>query len=245
MQVSVYLYLRRVVMSLRKLSLLLTLTLMVPASALADGVDFGWSGGAMDSSGAFLTNNPSLSGGFGSPSALNFVQREPQSTIPSTITGANIGSVILTTGNFISYDSNTFTYTFSSVGSSLVITANSNFGNGVPAGSVLFSGNFTGTITLTQTGCFTFTGCNIPFQLSGTIAGTLGQDLMNLFGLGNSSNASGWVMQTQLVFASETDPMSFIQQGDASVVVPEPGTLALFGTGLLSVAGILRRRIAA
>ncbi len=232
-------------MSLKKLGLVMAVMLILPASALADGVNFSWSGGSMDTSGSFMTNDPSLSGGFGNPSPLQFVQREPASSIPSLITGSNIGTVIITTGNFISFNSSTNTYNFSSAGSSFVITANSNFGNGVPDGAVLFSGTFTGIITWTQTGCFTFSGCNIPFNLVGTIAGTLGADLMTLFGLGNSSNASGWVMQTEMVFASETDPMSFIQHGDASVVVPEPGTLALFGTGLLSVAGLLRRRLAA
>jgi len=30
---------------------------------------------------------------------------------------------------------------------------------------------------------------------------------------------------------------------DSTVVVPEPGTLSLFGTGLIGLAGIIRRKL--
>jgi hypothetical protein len=33
-----------------------------------------------------------------------------------------------------------------------------------------------------------------------------------------------------------------ISSGDINVAVPEPGTLALFGTGLIGIAGLIRHR---
>lgn len=43
----------------------------------------------------------------------------------------------------------------------------------------------------------------------------------------------------------DTFSTPFTESGDASGTVPEPGTLTLLGTGLLSLAGILRRRLKA
>jgi hypothetical protein len=34
-----------------------------------------------------------------------------------------------------------------------------------------------------------------------------------------------------------------ISSGDTNITVPEPGTLGLLGTGLISVAGIVRRKL--
>jgi hypothetical protein len=36
-----------------------------------------------------------------------------------------------------------------------------------------------------------------------------------------------------------------IASGDTSVVVPEPGSLTLMGTGLVGLAGVLRRKLKA
>jgi len=71
------------------------------------------------------------------------------------------------------------------------------------------------------------------YFLTGVVAGTLS----------NGGQASGPVI---LNFATGKGWMSqpvTIGGVDTTVVVPEPGTLSLLGTGLLGLAGIIRRKL--
>ncbi|MDP9161913.1 MAG: PEP-CTERM sorting domain-containing protein, partial [Acidobacteriota bacterium] len=150
------------------------------------------------------------------------------------ITG-NLGSVSLSTGALISGALNgknapitvgTVTMIPPSVfsGGSLTITGNGSYGlNGV-----LFSGTFSG---------------NVLWQLStnpknGTHTYTLTGSLV-------SANGS-YGTTTQLTF--NTGKKYFkgsvkLSSGDTNVVVPEPGTLSLMGTGLVGLAGAVRRKL--
>jgi hypothetical protein len=86
------------------------------------------------------------------------------------------------------------------------------------------------------------------FALSGPVSGTLSSGILSYFHLGSSAGAIGVFSTT---FAGFVGPgklgavkgsLGSFEEGTASVVVPEPGSLSLLSTGLAALAGLLRRR---
>ena len=118
---------------------------------------------------------------------------------------------------------------FSSVGSSFVVTGNGN--QGVPHG-VIFDGTFVGDIIWTLVN-------GLPsrpqvYQLTGTIQGQLY----------TGRKITGTTTQTIYIYYHQIikDHKGNIHLGDTHFNTPEPGTLGLFGAGLLTMAGMIRRR---
>jgi PEP-CTERM motif len=140
------------------------------------------------------------------------------------ITGSNLGSVTFSTGS-LATGSLQMGGTFNA-GGSFTITGNGS--DGLPNGT-LFSGTFTSatwTVVTLANGTHNYT-------LTGVLTGTLG-----------SVNANGVTVQLTIntgkgFFNGSTQ----ISSGDTNVVVPEPGSLSLLGTGLLGLAGMIRRKI--
>lgn len=131
--------------------------------------------------------------------------------------GPNLGSVSLQTG-MLTGGSLANGGTFGP--GSIMITGNGS--NGIPTGT-LFTGSFT-SATWTLMG--PSNGANVY--------------LLTAFLNNNTAFTVQTAVSTGKGFFSG---FGDIESGDTFVVVPEPGTLGLLGTGLVGLAGVIRRRL--
>ncbi len=200
---------------MRRVAVLLALVaLLLPLAAWADAIDI------VNRNGIITLYDTGITSVQSSLIQFNNIKAQPNHSLGRVdfATGALTSGTLLGGG------------IFSSVGSSFIVTGNGT--NGVPHG-IIFNGAFVGDITWTLVSGLP----NKPqvYQLSGNISGQLY----------TGRTITGNTTQTIYIYYKQVikDHKGNIHLGDTNLGTPEPGTLGLMGVGLLTMAGIIRRRL--
>ncbi len=214
---------------MKKWILLATVALLaLPTVAKASDIDFSFGGGTISA-----ISGPALSGS----STLTQIFLNPPGPGSSPGFSGILGTVTFTTGSLAS--GNLAAGGTLNSGGIVTVTANGTWGS-ISSGTVIYSGTFSGPVTWTPVG--------LSYILSGPLTGSLNSALVALMvpGCSACTLAQPGALATLTVTVSNPPfkTSAGIASGNITSQVPEPGTMALFGAGLFSIAGAIRRRMA-
>jgi hypothetical protein len=200
---------------MKKVLLLAVLAMALPMAVFASSnIDYTNSGGTLAGSNSGLTLSGSVL------IAVNGLNGG------GLITGTNLGSVSFQTGALTS-GSLQMGGTFAA-GGWFTITGNGT--NGIP-NETLFTGTFSAPVTWTLV---TLANGTHNYTLTGALTGTTNTGF---------STVGVTVQLTINTGKGFFNGSTVISSGDTNVVVPEPGSLTLLGTGLIGLAGVVRRKL--